>query len=444
MLCLLAIVLVGLGAVHAEDHWAVLVAGSNGFANYRHQADVCHAYHVLMSRGFHPDRVITMLYDDVAHSKENPFPGKLYNFPWKTLDDAVDVYKGCKVDYKGKLVTPDIFLAVLTGDAAAAGGKVLRSKKDDHVFVNFVDHGAVGLIAFPEGVKVLHANQLVSTLTAMHGKGMYKQLTFYLETCESGSMFENLLPTSLPVYALTAANAKESSWGTFCGEESSVAGKNIGSCLGDLFSVNWMMDSDNGTEERETLAQQFHRVKAMTQKSHVMRYGQWKAFGKELVNDFIGPVGSLAKTTPAVVVQGAQKVAHASAVASRDIKLELLYRTYLREGTAAAGDKLIEEIKGRQAVQALGASMEASIPASRPPPVAAPAAPAGSPTWTTERAACHEQAAEAFGATCGWSEGRLTLSKVLYELCYRVGDDAAPVLVAINKACVPAAADIWS
>lgn len=25
-------------------HWAVLVAGSNGFWNYRHQADICHAY----------------------------------------------------------------------------------------------------------------------------------------------------------------------------------------------------------------------------------------------------------------------------------------------------------------------------------------------------------------------------------------------------------------
>ncbi len=26
--------------------WALLVAGSSGWYNYRHQADVCHAYHV--------------------------------------------------------------------------------------------------------------------------------------------------------------------------------------------------------------------------------------------------------------------------------------------------------------------------------------------------------------------------------------------------------------
>jgi glycosylphosphatidylinositol transamidase (GPIT) subunit GPI8 len=30
-------------------NWAVLVAGSNTFANYRHQADIFHAYQILKS-----------------------------------------------------------------------------------------------------------------------------------------------------------------------------------------------------------------------------------------------------------------------------------------------------------------------------------------------------------------------------------------------------------
>ena len=33
------------------EQWAVLVAGSQGWDNYRHQADVCHAFHLLRSRG---------------------------------------------------------------------------------------------------------------------------------------------------------------------------------------------------------------------------------------------------------------------------------------------------------------------------------------------------------------------------------------------------------
>merc|ERR1712100_645387 len=82
----------------------------------------------------------------------------------------------------------------------------------------------------------------MGTLNTMHSKNMYKKLTFYLETCESGSMFQGL---STPgVYAVSAASPTESSWGTYCGSDAMVNGKSIGSCLGDLFSVNWMEDSD--------------------------------------------------------------------------------------------------------------------------------------------------------------------------------------------------------
>jgi legumain len=59
------------------------------------------------------------------------------------------------------------------------------------------------------------ADELMSTLQKMHDKKMYGELVFYLETCESGSMFKNL-PTNINVFAESAADAKESSWGTYC------------------------------------------------------------------------------------------------------------------------------------------------------------------------------------------------------------------------------------
>jgi legumain len=49
----------------------------------------------------------------------------------------------------------------------------------------------------------------------MYDKKMYRELVFYLETCESGSMFKNL-PKNINVFAESAANAKESSWATYC------------------------------------------------------------------------------------------------------------------------------------------------------------------------------------------------------------------------------------
>ena len=46
-------------------------------------------------------------------------------------------------------MTPEKFMAVMTGDAETAGGKVLTTDKNTKLFVNFLDHGAAGLIAFP-------------------------------------------------------------------------------------------------------------------------------------------------------------------------------------------------------------------------------------------------------------------------------------------------------
>jgi len=92
----------------------------------------------------------------------------------------------------GKDVNKANFLAALTGDSATTGGKkVLNSTAGDKVFVNFADHGGVGLICMPDGHN-LYAKDLMSTLQTMHDKKMYSKLVFYLEACESGSMFKTL------------------------------------------------------------------------------------------------------------------------------------------------------------------------------------------------------------------------------------------------------------
>jgi len=43
---------------------------------------------------------------------------------------------------------------------------------------------------------------------------------------------------------LSASSPSESSWGCYCNPDDVIAGKHIGSCLGDLFSVSWMEHSD--------------------------------------------------------------------------------------------------------------------------------------------------------------------------------------------------------
>lgn len=90
-------------------HWAVVVAGSNGYYNYRHQADACHAYQILHKHGIPDENIIVMMYDDIAHNRENPTPGIIINKP-----DGPDVYEGVPKDYTGHAVTPKKFLEYLT------------------------------------------------------------------------------------------------------------------------------------------------------------------------------------------------------------------------------------------------------------------------------------------------------------------------------------------
>ena len=80
------------------------------------------------------------------------------------------------------------------------------------VFLTFFDHGAPGLIAFPS--KYLYASDLLSAFKTMYANKQYSQLVYYLEACESGSMFLDL-PSDLNIYAVSAANATESSWAAY-------------------------------------------------------------------------------------------------------------------------------------------------------------------------------------------------------------------------------------
>jgi len=303
------------------------VAGSNGYYNYRHQADVCHAFQVVKSKGIPESNIIVMAYDDIANNSQNPFPGKLFNKPTASGTAGVDVYAGCNIDYKGKDVTPETFQQVLTGTAS---GRSLKSTSDDNVFVFFSDHGAAGLIAFPSSE--MHKADLQKTFDTMHTNNMYKKLTFYLETCESGSMFQGM--TTPGVYAVSASGPDESSWGTYCGTDAKVDGKDIGSCLGDLFSVNWMEDSDATDITQETLDVQYNVIKTKTDKSKVMQWGD-VTFTSDKVSEFQGDQkASVSGSHPSAT----------GAVSARQIDLKQAYERYAKASSSqerlAAGEEL--------------------------------------------------------------------------------------------------------
>ncbi|XP_010472621.1 PREDICTED: vacuolar-processing enzyme alpha-isozyme-like [Camelina sativa] len=259
-----------------STRWAVLVAGSSGYWNYRHQADVCHAYQLLKKGGVKEENIVVFMYDDIAKHEENPRPGVIINSP-----NGEDVYNGVPKDYTGDEVNVDNLFAVILGNKKAlkgGSGKVVNSGPNDHIFIYYSDHGGPGVLGMPTS-PYLYAKDLNDVLKKKHASGTYKSLAFYLEACESGSIFEGLLPEGLNIYATTASNAVESSWGTYCPGEDPSPPSEYETCLGDLYSVAWMEDSDKHNLQTESLHQQYELVKKRTAGtgssygSHVLEFG---------------------------------------------------------------------------------------------------------------------------------------------------------------------------
>ncbi|CAL5439284.1 unnamed protein product [Camellia sinensis] len=270
--------------------WAVLVAGSNGYENYRHQADVCHAYQLLRKGGLKDENIIVFMYDDIAFNVQNPRPGIIINRP-----QGEDVYEGVPKDYTGHNANVhNLYAVILANKTALTGGsgKVLDSGPEDHIFIYYTDHGSPGVLAMPYDDYV-YANDLIDVLKKKHESNTFKSMVFYLEACESGSMFEGLLPEGLNIYATTAANAVESSFVTYCPDDYPYVAPEYDTCLGDLYSVSWMEDSDKHDLRTETLEQQYEVVRRRTSNeypengSHVMQYGNLRLRKKSLY-DYLG------------------------------------------------------------------------------------------------------------------------------------------------------------
>lgn len=309
-------------------HWVLIVAGSNGWYNYRHQADACHAYQIVHKNGIPDEQVVVMMYDDLAENEANPTPGILINRP-----NGTDVYKGVPKDYTNDAVTPQNFLAVLKGDASGVkggSGKVLKSGPNDHVFVYFTDHGAPGIVAFPNDD--LHVEDLQAAIKYMHDNKKYKKMVFYIEACESGSMMNNL-PDDIDVYATTAANPHESSYACYYDEKRDTY-------LGDLYSVSWMEDSDVEDLNKETLIKQFKIVKNHTNTSHVQQYGN-KTVGHMKVLAFQGSQKADRPPTPPVILQPVENL---DLTPSPDVPLAILKRKMMASNDIRVARGLLMEI----------------------------------------------------------------------------------------------------
>ena len=183
-----------------KDNYAVLVAASEGWQNYRHQADVLGMYHYLKGMGYDDDHIILIMADDIAHNERNPLQGVI-----RRELDGENLYEDVHIDYQLGNLTLNDLKQILTGEQSEAYPVTLGSSANDNVLFFWSGHGTQQGWKWKE-TENLNADFARPMFSAMKFRKMFA----FIETCYSGGVAQDC--TDIPgLLMMTAANPYETS-----------------------------------------------------------------------------------------------------------------------------------------------------------------------------------------------------------------------------------------
>ena len=124
------------------DRYAVLVQGSTGYINYRHQADVLSMYQLLRKGGFDDDHIILVLDKSLANDPKNREPGIVRSrMGGKDLLGGTDGLPQALVDYDSATLSVSDIADILLGNGSDRHPAVLPRDKGQNVFFYWSGHG---------------------------------------------------------------------------------------------------------------------------------------------------------------------------------------------------------------------------------------------------------------------------------------------------------------
>ena len=182
-----------------KDNYAVLVAASQGWKNYRHQADVLGMYHFLKGKGYDDDHIIMIMADDIAYNEKNPSQGMVCR-----EIGGDNLYKDIQIDYKlGDLALEDLE-HILTDDPSEVYPVTLGSSENDNVLFFWSGHGT------QQGWKWKEDDLNADFAREMFSDMRFRKMFAIVETCYSGVVAQDC--TGIPgLLMMTAANPYETS-----------------------------------------------------------------------------------------------------------------------------------------------------------------------------------------------------------------------------------------
>ncbi|XP_056325758.1 legumain-like [Danio aesculapii] len=230
----------------SEKTWVLLVAGSQSWDNYRHQANVCCTYQLFKKQGIPDEQIVVMMYDNISENSNNPFPGSI-----RSVVDQTNVHKSVPHDYTGKKVNSKNFLAILRGDDSA-GGKIIRSGSNDNILIYMSGAGNNGNFKFPEDS--LTAHQFTTTINTMSENKKYSKMAIFMDSDNSKSVFTGLYD-NISVYAVASCDSNNQN-------KSVQNDTDRGIYLSDQFSAAWLTFISTADLKKATFSKLFNYIKS--------------------------------------------------------------------------------------------------------------------------------------------------------------------------------------
>lgn len=218
-----------------ESQWAVIVAASTTWPNYRHQADALYIYQLLKKNNFPDDHIILIMTDDIANHSRNKCKGEVI-----ARLDGKNLYKDMEIDYLLEELSVEDMSNIMQGRSIELEKREALRKKHSYLvesptILNSDDSSNIIWFWSGHGVNINGSSEngyfvwegkqsseykgfttdlMKQTLEAMEtgedGKKHFRQLLILTETCYSGSVM-HICEGIEGVLAFTAANGSETS-----------------------------------------------------------------------------------------------------------------------------------------------------------------------------------------------------------------------------------------
>ncbi|MEI7893431.1 MAG: C13 family peptidase, partial [Myxococcales bacterium] len=169
--------------------WAVLISGSRGWENYRHQADVLAQYQFLRGQGLSDDRIVLIVQDDLAQAPQNSEPGVVRNVP-----NGPNVMRDVRIDYRPSDLSVADLLSVLLGTSSARVPTVVTSGPGDQLVVFLASHGSRSGVLWDgiNGAELLEPAMLAGVFDQLYAARRYRRALVVVEACEGGGAWSTV------------------------------------------------------------------------------------------------------------------------------------------------------------------------------------------------------------------------------------------------------------